>query len=320
MKQHRQKNYRALCGAVAAISISLIPLASPLYAQDSSAASDAAKVGKAVNTFASKTLGHVERAGKLIGKEVIGTDGQRLGKIDNLIVDLGSGRILYGVVGTGGFLGVEEQHFAVPPGAFTQTEGDTLQINADKAKLLAAPRFTAEIDKPEMMAQPPFLTQVYQYFGQNAWWQNAAIPAESTFANVHRASSLIGMKVENTANERIGKVQDLGTDLAAGRVVYVILSPGTILEPGDNLYALPPTAVTWNADRKSLVCDITKDKLNAAPHFARDNWTDLSNAAFASQVYQYYGKEPYFETRGAIRPTGRSSDAQPAPSPKNQSP
>jgi hypothetical protein len=60
--------------------------------------------------------------------------------------------------------------------------------------------------------------------------------------------------------------------------------------------------------------------LNVAPHFARDNWTDLSNSAFASQVYQYYGKQPYFETSGTMRPTGRSTDSQPLPTTKDQNP
>jgi hypothetical protein len=121
MKQTRLQTHLELCGAVLAISISLIAL--PLCAQDSSSASDNSKVGKILNMFGARTLGHVERANKLIGKEVTGADNQRLGKIDNLIVDLGSGRILYVTVGTGGFLGVEQRRIAVPPGAFTVTEG-----------------------------------------------------------------------------------------------------------------------------------------------------------------------------------------------------
>ena len=59
---------------------------------------------------------------------------------------------------------------------------------------------------------------------------------------------------------------------------------------------------------KSLTSDISKDKLAAAPHFAKNNWAQLSDTSFASQVYQYYGKQAYFETgTSKYKPTGRTS-------------
>src|SRR6267142_7056328 len=66
-----------------------------------------------------RTLGQIERANKLIGTQVQSSDNQKLGKIDNIIVDLESGRILYAVVGSGGILKVGERRFAVPPALFS---------------------------------------------------------------------------------------------------------------------------------------------------------------------------------------------------------
>jgi hypothetical protein len=85
--------------------------------------------------------------------------------------------------------------------------------------------------------------------------------------------------------------------------VYVILTPESSLNLGDELYAVPPEALTWNAEQKSLVSDLNKDKLAAAPHFPTSNWASLSNPDWASRVYKYYGKQPYFEK--GLEPTGR---------------
>src|SRR5947208_16266006 len=96
----KQKTYLAVWGAVAALSFAIVAV--PMYAADNSSSSD-------------KTLGQVERANKLIGKTVYSSDNQKLGKIENFVVDLESGRIIYAVVGTG-VLGVVGKDYAVAPG------------------------------------------------------------------------------------------------------------------------------------------------------------------------------------------------------------
>lgn len=248
-----------------------------------------------------KTLGDLEKANKLIGKTVLSSDNQKLGKIEDIIVDLESGRALYAVVGSGGILGAGEKKFAVAPGAFTETQGSDAHLNIDKAKFQAAPEFTKEIDKDTELGKADFVSQVYQYFGQPAWWQGNASAHAGSFNNVHKASDVVGMKVHNVNNEDIGKVDNVIIDLPAGRVVYVILSPDRSLSLGDNLYAFPPNALTLSSDRKFLVTDINKDRLAAAPHFSKNSWPNLADTSWASQVYQYHGKQAYFQT--GMQPT-----------------
>jgi sporulation protein YlmC with PRC-barrel domain len=298
----KQTTQQALCAAIAAFTLGLMPGRSS--AQQNTTTADPPKPATP-SRVAGKMLGRVCRADKFIGKEVIGTDNQHLGKINNLAVDLNSDRILYVVVSSGGFLGVEERRFAAPPAAFTETENaETVQISADKQKLEGAPRFTSQIDKPEKMADPDFLSQVYQYFGQKAPGEGALSGAE-----VQRASTLIGTSIDNNANERLGKVEDMGIDLKLGRAVFFILNPDYRLDLGGNYYALPASALSWNSLQKRLNCgDVSKDKLGSAPHFATDNWPDLSNPSYATQVYTYYGKE-LFENK--MRPTGRSEETPP---------
>jgi len=251
-----------------------------------------------------RMLGPVERANKLIGKTVYSSDNQKIGKLDHLIVDLESGRILYAVVSTG-VLGVGGHDYAVAPAVFSDVRGDTVHMSIDKTKLLGAPEFSSNIDKPDQLGQASFISQVYQYFGESPWWQGSSTAANAgTFNNVHKVKDLIGMKVKNVGNEDIGKVDNVIVNLPAGRVPYVILNPDSSLNLGGNYYALPPNALTWNTDQKFLVSDLNKDKLAAAPHFAKDQWQSLSDPMFGSKVYQYYGKQAYFETTSGLQPTG----------------
>jgi len=253
----------------------------------------------------------LERANRLIGREVLSSDNQKLGKVDNLVVDLESARILYAIVGVGGVAGVGEKKFAVPPGAFAEIRGNAVYFNGDKQKLNGAPQFTKNIEKETELSKADFVNQSYQYFGQNPWWQGSSGPASAgEFHNVHKASDVIGMKVKNVSDQDMGKVDNLIVDLSAGRLVYITLAPDASLGLGNNLYALPPM-FTLSSDKKSLTADINKEKLSGAPHFTSDSWPNLSDRAWASQVYQYYGKQAYFDSSKRLQPTGRTDQFQP---------
>src|SRR3989442_6870760 len=73
-------------------------------------------------------------------------------------------------------------------------------------------------------------------------------------------------------------------------------------------FAIVAVPMYLSSDQKNLVSDLNKDKLASAPHFTRDQWQNLSDPSFASKIYQYYGKQAYFETGDALRPTGRTDD------------
>jgi len=117
------------------------------------------------------------------------------------------------------------------------------------------------------------------------------------------------MKVQNNAHQDIGKVQNLVLNVPAGRELYVIISPSSDMNLGDNLYALPPTALKLSPDQKMLVADVTREKLSNAPHFAKDDWSELSNKAWAQKVYQYYSQPAAF-LEGQIQPTGRTNSTE----------
>jgi sporulation protein YlmC with PRC-barrel domain len=245
---------------------------------------------------AADKLGKIESAKKLIGREIQTTQGQKAGELKDLVVDLESGRVLYGIISAGGFAGIGDELTAVPTAAFTSSTDARLTIDADKEKLKGAPRFTKDYETK--LGDPQFIKQAHQHFGQNMNW-------EGSFNNVHKASELIGMKVKNASDQNIGDVNDLGIDLPSGRVTFVVLGAGGVLGAGEKLYPMPPNAFTLASDNKSLVSGIDKEKLTNAPQLQGNNWQQLTDATFAARVYQHYGKQPYWSGSTALVPTGR---------------
>jgi sporulation protein YlmC with PRC-barrel domain len=253
---------------------------------------------------AAQQLGKIDPARKIIGRQIQTTQGQKVGELKDIVVDLESGRILYTIVSAGGFLGINDELTVVPTGAFSSSSDARLTIDADKQKLTAAPRFTK--DREANLRDVEFAKQVYQHFGQSFDWQGGS------FNNVHKATELIGMNVKNVSDQNIGEVSELGIDLAAGRVTYVILGAGGVLGAGEKHYVMPPNAFTLASDNKSLVSGIEKDNLVNAPQLQNNNWRQISDASFAARVYQHFGKQPYWTGSANLTPTGREEGYQKA--------
>jgi sporulation protein YlmC with PRC-barrel domain len=87
---------------------------------------------------------HSNKASGILGMEVRNRENQKLGEIKDLVMDLNTGKVSYSVLAVGGFLGIGEKLIALPPGALkVADEGEYLVLNADKAKIQAAPGFAA---------------------------------------------------------------------------------------------------------------------------------------------------------------------------------
>ena len=87
-------------------------------------------------------LNDAAKASDLIGMTVQNYQDEKLGKVEDLAVDVESGRVVQVILSTGGFLGVGDTLTAVPPGAFHRdVTNKVLHLDADKAKLKDAPTF-----------------------------------------------------------------------------------------------------------------------------------------------------------------------------------
>ena len=115
------------------------------------------------------------------------------------------------------------------------------------------------------------------------------------FRSVLAASTLEGDAVRNSAGEDLGKVDDIMIDIPTGRVAYAVLSFGGFLRMGNKLFAVPWSALTVDEDEKCFILDVDKGTLETAPGFDKDNWPDMADSRWATEVYRHYGARPYWE-------------------------
>jgi sporulation protein YlmC with PRC-barrel domain len=108
-------------------------------------------------------LGQVERLGSITGMDVLDRENQKIGKIENVIIDLSNGRIVELTIAAGNYLGKHGERSAVPPQALHfGPDHDVLTLNTTKEALLNAPHFTAGED--DWIVTRSQATEVYQAY------------------------------------------------------------------------------------------------------------------------------------------------------------
>jgi sporulation protein YlmC with PRC-barrel domain len=80
------------------------------------------------------------RASKLLKQDVYNDKGDKIGKIDDLVV-APDGTLSIAVVNVGGFLGLRDHRVAVPVRQFTHIAPKAVLPNASKDQLKALPKF-----------------------------------------------------------------------------------------------------------------------------------------------------------------------------------
>jgi hypothetical protein len=111
-------------------------------------------------------------ASTLCGDAVTNAVGEDLGRIEELMIDLSSGRVAYAVLSFGGFLGIGDKLFAVPFGALRLDTGrKCFVLDVPREKLENAPGFDKN-DWPDF-ADPSFGDEVYGYYGIATYWTDA---------------------------------------------------------------------------------------------------------------------------------------------------
>ena len=123
------------------------------------------------------------------------------------------------------------------------------------------------------------------------------------YRRVLSAATLAGDAVRNRAGEDLGKVDELMVDIPSGRIAYAVLSFGGFLGMGNKLFAVPWNALQVDEDEHCFILDMDKRTLEAAPGFDKDNWPDMADTAWGSEIFRYYNTTPYWEDQ-----TSRRSD------------
>lgn len=109
------------------------------------------------------------------------------------------------------------------------------------------------------------------------------------------AGTIKGDKVRNPAGDNLGHIEELVIDLEGGRVNYAVLASGGFLGLGDKYFAIPWDLLSVDTDAQEIVIDVSKETLESAPGFDKDDWPNIHDRSWVGDVYRYYGREPYWE-------------------------
>ncbi len=99
---------------------------------------------------------------------------------------------------------------------------------------------------------------------------------------------LIGTQVKNSDGERLGSINDFVFD-QEGRVIFAVL------DREDRFVAIPFSALSISGaapEEARVVLNVDKQKLDGAPEF--DRTKAMTDRRWASDVYRYFGQQPYW--------------------------
>jgi len=114
------------------------------------------------------TSGTLIAADKVNGTNVYNLVGEKLGTVDDIMIDKSSGRAIYAVMSFGGFLGMGEKHHPLPWATLKyDVQKGGYVINLDKEQLEGAPNYDRG---SEFNWTPEYGRKVDTYYKTPSYW------------------------------------------------------------------------------------------------------------------------------------------------------
>jgi sporulation protein YlmC with PRC-barrel domain len=269
-----------------------------------------ALVGLSLATGASSGLQDAPRVwltSELIGMNVVSTQGDSLGSIEDVVVHPGDDTA-YAVLSFGGWMGVGDKLFAMPWSVLRRVEREeakpsserSLVLPMDKEKLKQAPGFDKK--KWPVMANADWSKDVDTFYKGDTnpnTRQPVEASARKSIINL-KVSDLRGCAVESPTGEELGDIKELAID-TDGRVSYVAMELDTKVGKGDRLIAVPWDSFKFSMgededDDKRITLSSARAQLDQAPEFmsGKEHRVEMSDPAWVARVHKHFGVKPYW--------------------------
>lgn len=255
--------------------VTVLAVAAPAWAQDSTAAPVAKPA--ATSTNASTNLGVTAvDAGKLIGEDVIDANDKTVGEIESVIVDTG-GKVTSVVLDVSGWL-ESAKRISVPWKDLKADADGKIHTSLTKESAQAAANYaySADVNRGQVLNESG---QVYATDGTQepttAGMTASTGKIDNTTQNADgslNASKVVGLAVINNADESIGKVSEVLLD-RSGKVAGVVVDVGGFLGIGTH-----PVKLGWNQIKvinkdgsAQAVVNMDKNALKQMPEYKASN-------------------------------------------------
>jgi hypothetical protein len=210
------------------------------------------------------------RASTLLDYDFENLDGEVSGDLEDLLIDLGTGRVLFASIEYGGVLDLGDKDIVVPLNAFTTGPEGQLVLNIDEASLENYP--DVGNDWPDL-ADPVWDDDV------NAYWTEAGIDVGAGFdepaTNAAWASDLMGYNVADLGFGA-GSILDILVNLGTGHAPYFIVDYGEGLDTDPAIIPVSAFDLTDWSSEFVYGPDFTPDIFENAPRFDQEAYPEGS--------------------------------------------
>ena len=262
----------------------------------------------------------------LVNYPVVDTTGEKIGDVNDMIVNLGSQRVDYVLVDPDDALNISEGRLLVPWSAMNLTtsasgtmtgtntitnsaaldNGPAFMLNVNRDAVVASPVVTDTLD----LTLPDWDASFLDYWRTQGGVSLTGLGAGNVVTNTSGitgtngvtttvatmplggylyAKELMGKNLINTNNDDLGEVQDAVLDNTNGDIQYLIVATGGFLGIGEKLVPLPVKAFSLDQNG-NFVLSITEDQLKSAPNFDMNSLPDTSISGWDDALKAYWNE------------------------------
>lgn len=304
--------------AVVAISVVVLwalllsacaPVVSPSYGTQ--AATEATLTIEPSNTtFVDSPFVSQARMSSTLGYPVLDHTGNRVGQIEEYLLDMATGQTIYAVLSFDVYPSLEGELFPIP--------FEFLDINTSDASLFAdlseqalagAPRYTPGSfnDTSADIALNSSIRTYWQNVGPatpQMWRRLQRQPVVIPFYRygtgirmfpgaVVQFTNWMQQEITDGQGVRIGQPQDLIFDRQTGEILYVVMLMSDEVLPAEailqgTMTILPIGVLTWNTQENTLTFDAEQAALADAPRFLLAEWPDLADTTVNKDIQEFW--------------------------------
>jgi sporulation protein YlmC with PRC-barrel domain len=255
-----------------------------------------------------------------LGTDITTRDGETLGEVDDLLISTHCDRIAYVILSRGGVAGIGTTTYAIPHGAFTWNDAKrVLELPITKVELDAAPKL--ETNDWKVLMDPARSARLYDYykidkdhrFDPNKSFRDGQLSREDEAARTKadeatkqwpliKCSQLKGQTLMSDQGSELGKINEVVFDCPTGRIAFAAVSFGGVLGIGDKKVLVPWDMFNVNKEGKLFATGIDPETVKAAPRVDFDDWRQLREDAYGTNVYTHFKRDgKWLERRSTDR-------------------
>jgi sporulation protein YlmC with PRC-barrel domain len=218
-----------------------------------------------VSTSTLRAFDQVKASSEIIGMNVQSISGNRFGQVDDIFVDMKTGKVLAIVTsasprlnergGSPYLLSNLDYHF--------DKDKNHLVTELSEGQFLAAPRYR----KLDMSGIDRVRSQATNRTPGNQ--RNVTVVDDRIGSQLMAISDLLAMDVQNMAGDKVGSVDEVYLDIENGTVIGVVVSTGGFLGMGAHQNILALHEFQFNGNEDNLRVNQNRDQLRSAPVYMK---------------------------------------------------